>query len=103
MTVSRVINNKGEISDATRQQILQVMDELGYRPNHIARSLATNTTLRIGIIVPSIANTYFGAIIEGAESFLWENDYHILLGHTGSNPRARARCWRCSTISVSMA
>ncbi len=86
MTVSRVINNKGEISPATRQKILQVMDELGYRPNHIARSLATNTTLRIGIIVPSIANTYFGAIIEGAEGFLWENDYHILLGHTGSNP-----------------
>lgn len=86
MTVSRVINNKGEISEPTRQKILRVMDELGYRPNHIARSLATNTTLRIGIVVPSIANTYFGSIVEGAESVFWENDYHILLGHTGSNP-----------------
>ncbi len=91
MTVSRVINNKGEISPATRQKILQVMDELGYRPNHIARSLATNTTLRIGIVVPSMANTYFGAIVEGAENFLWEHDYHIMLGHTASNPiRERA-------------
>jgi LacI family transcriptional regulator len=83
MTVSRVINNKGEISETTRQRILQVMDELGYRPNRIARSLATNTTLRIGILVPALSNPYFGAIIEGAESVLWENDYHILLGHSG--------------------
>ncbi len=91
MTVSRVINNKGEISPTTREKILQVMDELGYRPNHIARSLATNTTLRIGIVVPSMANTYFGAIVEGAENFLWEHDYHIMLGHTASNPlRERA-------------
>jgi LacI family transcriptional regulator len=86
MTVSRVINNKGEISAATRQRILQVMDELGYRPNPIARSLATNTTLRIGILVPTLSNPYFGAIIEGAERVFWENNYHILLGHTDSEP-----------------
>lgn len=82
MTVSRVLNNKGEISEATRQKILQVMDELGYRPNKIARSLVTNTTLRIGIAVPSLANPYFGAIIEGAENVFWEHGYHILLGHS---------------------
>lgn len=83
MTVSRVINQKGEISDTTRRNVLQAMEELGYRPNRIARSLATDTTLRIGIMVPSLANQYFGEIVEGAESVLWENDYHILLGHTG--------------------
>jgi DNA-binding LacI/PurR family transcriptional regulator len=90
MTVSRVLNNKGEISKATRQRILTVMDELGYRPNRIARSLATNTTLRIGIAVPSLANPYFGAIIEGAETVFWENDYHILLGHSGDKANREA-------------
>lgn len=90
MTVSRVINNKGEISEATRQKIMQVMEELGYRPNRVARSLATSKTMRIGIMVPSIANPYFGTIIEGAESVFWDNDYHILLGHTGSHPEHEA-------------
>lgn len=91
MTVSRVLNNKAEITEATRQNVFMAMEELGYRPNRIARSLATNTTLRIGIMVPSLSNHYFGAIIEGAENFLWENDYHILLGHSGGNPeRERA-------------
>lgn len=82
MTVSRVINKKGEISEATRQKVLIAMEELGYRPNSIARSLVTNTTLRIGITVPSLANPYFGTIIEGAERFFWESNYQILLGHT---------------------
>jgi LacI family transcriptional regulator len=90
MTVSRVLNNKGEISDATRQRILLVMNELGYRPNRIARSLVTNTTLRIGIAVPSLANPYFGAIVEGAENVFWENDYHIVLGHSGGKPAREA-------------
>lgn len=85
MTVSRVINNKAEISEATRLNVFQAMEELGYRPNRIARSLATNTTLRIGIMVPSLSNSYFGTIIEGAENVLWENNYHILLGHSGGN------------------
>lgn len=90
MTVSRVINNKGEISEETRQKIVRVMEELGYRPNRVARSLATSKTMRIGIMVPSIANPYFGAIIEGAEKVFWDNDYHILLGHTGSSPEYEA-------------
>ena len=86
MTVSRVINNKGEISEATRKRVQETMDQLGYRPNRIARSLAMDKTLRIGIVVPSLSNPYFGAILEGMEAVLWENDYHILLCNTGGNP-----------------
>ena len=86
MTVSRVINQKGEITEATRSKVLDAMDELGFRPNRIARSLATDTTLRIGIVVSSLTNQYFGAILEGTEILLWEHGYHILLCHTGGNP-----------------
>ncbi|HEX2905434.1 MAG TPA: LacI family DNA-binding transcriptional regulator [Phototrophicaceae bacterium] len=86
MTVSRVINHKGEISATTRQRVLDAMQELGFRPNRIAKRLATNATCQIGIVVPSISNQYFGAIIEGAEQFLWEHDYQILLCHTGGDP-----------------
>jgi len=86
MTVSRVINQKGEITEATRRKVLDAMDELGFRPNRIARSLATDKTLRIGLVVPSLTNQYFGAILEGAEILLWEHGYHILLCHTGGDP-----------------
>jgi LacI family transcriptional regulator len=85
MTVSRVLNNKGEISEETRQHVLQVMDELGYRPNRVARSLATDKTLKIGIIVPSLSSAYFGSILEGVENVLWENGYNILLCNTANN------------------
>lgn len=86
MTVSRVINQKGEISDATRQRVIDTMRALGYRPNRIAQGLANNATSQIGVVVPSLSNQYFGAIIEGAEQVLWEHDYQILLAHTGSDP-----------------
>ena len=73
MTVSRVLNNKGEISEETRQHVLQVMRELDYRPNRVARSLATAQTQRIGVVIPSYSSAYFGAILDGSESVLWES------------------------------
>ncbi len=85
MTVSRVINGKGEISEATRQRVLSAMQDLGFRPNRLAQRLATNATFQIGIVVSSITNPHFGAIIEGAELVLWEHNYQILLCHTGSD------------------
>ena len=85
MTVSRVLNNKGEISEATRQHVLTIMSELGYRPNRVAQSLATDRTLKVGIVVPALSSYYFGAILEGTEDVLWEHGYHILLCNTGDN------------------
>lgn len=87
MTVSRVLNNKDGISAQTRQHVRAVMHELGYRPNRIARSLATDKTLKIGVVVPSISSAYFSAILEGAEQVFWENGYHMLLCNTGNSAR----------------
>lgn len=86
MTVSRVINQKPEISEETRQRVTAAMQELRFRPNRIAKRLATNNTFQIGIVVPSISNQYFSAIIEGAERFFWDHDYQILLCHTDDDP-----------------
>ncbi len=85
MTVSRVLNNKGEISDATRQHVLPIMNELGYLPNRVACSLATDRTLKIGIVAPALSSYYFGAILEGTEDVLRENGYHIPLCNTDDN------------------
>ncbi len=81
-TVSRVLNNKGEISDETRQNVLEAVKKLGYRRSRIARSLATDQTFLLGFIVPSIASEFFTEIVRGAEDTAWENDYKILLCNT---------------------
>ncbi len=85
MTVSRVLNNKNGISDETRRHVLKIMRELGYRPNRVARSLATARTLKIGVLVPSISSAYFASVLEGVEHVFWENGYHMLLCNTAAS------------------
>ncbi len=81
-TVSRVINNKGEISTETREKVLKAVEHLGYRRSRIARGLATDRTFLLGLIVPSISYEFFTEIARGAENTAWENDYKILLCNT---------------------
>ena len=84
-TVSRVINEKGEISPATRQRVLEAIEQLGYRPNSLARGLAMNKTLTLGLIVPDIANPFFPEIVQGAEEVALEHGYTIVLGNTNES------------------
>ena len=81
-TVSRVINNKPNVSIATRQRVQKVIDETGYRPSPIARSLATARTATIGLVVPDISNPYFSAIARGVEQVAYAHDYSVLLCNT---------------------
>ena len=78
-TVSRVLNNKGELSPETREKVLNAVQQLGYRRSRIARSLATDQTFLLGLIVPGISYEFFTDIARGAENAAWENDYKILL------------------------
>ncbi len=79
MTVSRVVNDKGEISPMTRQRIQDVIDELGYRPSGIARSLAGGQTYTLGLIVPDIANPYFSGIAHGVASVTNSENFSVFL------------------------
>jgi LacI family transcriptional regulator len=81
-TVSRVLNNKGEISDETRAKVSQAVEQLGYRRSRIARGLATDQTFLFGLIVPGISNEFFIEIVRGAEDAAWENEYKIILCNT---------------------
>ena len=87
MTVSRVINGKGEISDATRQHVLAVIERLGYRPSSIARGLATKRTGTLGLVVPDIANPFFSDLALGAEDKAYAEGYNIFLCNTKENPQ----------------
>lgn len=86
MTVSRVINNKGEISPDTRRRVQEVVEKLGYRPSGIARSLATRRTYTIGLIVPDIANPYFSGMAHGAAKIAYSEGFSVLLCDCEENP-----------------
>ena len=62
-TVSRVLNNRGYISDKTREKVYQVMKELNYQPNEMARSLSKQKNNTIGIILPQIEHPYFAKVL----------------------------------------
>ena len=78
-TVSRVINNRGYISEKTRNKVYEAMDELGYQPNEIARSLTKQKSNSIGIIVPHIAHPYFAKLISNLENEASKKDYKVIL------------------------
>jgi LacI family transcriptional regulator len=82
MTVSRVVNDKGEISAATRQRVLEVIERLGYRPSGIARGLVTQRTGTLGLVVPDISNPFFSEVARGAEHEAYDESYNVFLCNT---------------------
>ena len=84
-TVSRAINDKTEISPQTRDRILRVAERLGYRPNGVARSLATRRTQNVGLVVPDVSNPFFAAVARGIEDAAHRANYHVFLCNTDEN------------------
>lgn len=85
-TVSRVLNNKTEgIGDETRRNVLKIIDEMGYQPNRIARSLITNKTNTIGLIIPDIRNPFFPELVRGVEDVANSKQYNVFLCNTDGN------------------
>ena len=85
-TVSRVINNRGYISEKTRKKVRAVMDELNYRPNELARSLSKQHSNSIGVIVPHISHPFFAKLISQLESAAARQNYKILLCNSKDQP-----------------
>lgn len=78
-TVSRVLNNRGYISEKTRNKVYEVMKELGYQPNAVARSLSKQKSDNIGVIVPHIMHPYFAKMISSIERAVAKQNYNLLL------------------------
>ncbi len=85
--VSYVINNKPGVSDETRERILKIIEENGFRPNVIARGLAGKTTGIIGLVLPEISDLYFSRIVQGIEDIANKYDYTLNLSSTHGNPQ----------------
>ena len=67
-TVSRVINNRGYISEGTRKKVYAAMEEMHYQPNELARAFSKQYTNTIGLIVPHISHPFFTKVISNIES-----------------------------------
>lgn len=78
-TVSRVLNNRGYISEKTRKKVHEAMELLNYHPNEIARSLFINKTFIIGLIFPTTNNPFYGQLIFHLENTCESLGYKVLL------------------------
>lgn len=81
-TVSHVINGTRYVETETKQHVLEVIEELGYRPSLIARSLTTNRTQMIGVIVSDTSNNFFGELIRGVERVFSGLNYGLIVCNT---------------------
>ena len=96
-TVSRVLNNRGYLSESTRTKVHNAMRELGYRPNAIARSLQGQRSQTVGLIFPTVANPFYGEMVYRLESYLAEAGYGSFSAIAMTTPNKRSATWRCSS------
>lgn len=84
-TVSRVVNKNPNVKPSTRKKVLDTIERLGYRPNVIARGLASKKTTTIGAIIPDISDIFFAELARGIEDIAMMYDYNIILSNSDEN------------------
>lgn len=84
-TVSRVVNGNQNVKENTREKVMKVIEELDYRPNAVARGLASKRTTTVGVILPSISNPFFAKLAEGIQDIASMYHYDILLTSPDDN------------------
>ncbi len=89
-TVSHTLSGNRPISEATRTRVLEVIAELGYRPNRLAQGLVSKTTRSLGLLVPDLNNPFFSAMAEALEVQAQERGYSVILCNTNLDPAREA-------------
>lgn len=106
MTVSRVLRNRGDVSDATRARVLAAAKALGYVPNKIAGSLASSRVNLIAVIIPSLSNMVFPEVLTGINQVLEDTPLQPVVGVTDYLPEKEERVlyemlsWRPSGVII---
>jgi LacI family transcriptional regulator len=85
-TVSRALNNKGEVKKETRDRILALAREMNYVPNQLARSLLHHRTKTIGVIVSDNSNPFYARQVRGVEDCTRFHGYNMILCNSDENP-----------------
>lgn len=94
-TVSRVLNNHPHVRPEVRERVLQAVAVLQYQPNQVARSLVTQRTRTVGLVVADLRNPFFAEVAESVISACRGYGYQVLISTTGDQPdvQARAIAW----------
>jgi LacI family transcriptional regulator len=85
MTVSRVINKSGNISETTRKKVEELIKEMGYIPNSSARKLSSNKSKTLALVITDITNPFFTKVTRGAEDKAMQMGYQLILCNTDEN------------------
>ena len=85
-TVSRALNGHPSVSDGARQKVLAAVDALGYRPNVVARSLRTDRTGTIGLVISDVLNPYFTELARAVEEEARALGYSVIIGNADERP-----------------
>ncbi|MEH2921607.1 LacI family DNA-binding transcriptional regulator [Samsonia erythrinae] len=86
-TVSRVLNGTGQVKQATRDAVFQAMEELGYRPNFLARALAHRTSNSIGLVISNFDGPYFGRLLRRAAEMAESHGKHLIVTDGHNTPQ----------------
>ena len=86
MTVSRVLRNRGDVSEATREKVLKAAKSLGYVPNKIAGALASSRVNLVAVIIPSLSNMVFPDVLTGISEVLDDTPLQSVVGVTNYSP-----------------
>ena len=89
-TVSNVVNGYAPVTEKTRAKVQRVLDELGYRPNVLARNLARGRSGQLAVVVPYLDTPYFAELLQGVISYARAHGYNVLIDQTDGDP-ARER------------
>ena len=106
MTVSRVLRNRGDVSEATRQRVLKAAKELGYVPNKIAGALASQRVNLVAVIIPSLSNMVFPEVLSGISEVLENTELQPVVGVTDYLPEKEEKVlyemlsWRPSGVII---
>lgn len=84
-TVSRVVNGNPNVKPSTRKKVADVIDRLNYRPNAVARGLASKKTTTVGVIIPDVTNLYFSSLARGIDDIASMYNYNIILANSDGN------------------
>jgi LacI family transcriptional regulator len=90
-TVSRALNGTGQTAPATRRAIEAAVEQLGYRPNTIARSLVTKSTQAIALLLPDITNPFYAELVRGIQEQVLAEGHTMLLCTTEGDPEREER------------
>lgn len=81
-TVSRVLNDTAVVKEETKKKVIDAIAKLSYRPNAVARGLASKKTKTIGVIVPDVSATFMAELVRGIEDIARMYQYHIILSNS---------------------